>query len=240
LRRLPWGRVTRKNNPKGGTTLYVHVWEWPADGRLLLPTLQELPASGRLLANGHAVTFENVTTHGPNEPEGVLLHLTGTAPDPDVSVVRLDFPGKVTVTQLGANVPGADGSIVVPAMDLDPNGGYGNLILKRTDRDAWLTQWSNAAWNVEARVQTSKPGRWKVTAEVRGEQDALLFLELKKKAQPNVTIPAGADWHTVEIGTLDLPAGESTITLKAVKEGWKGGPDVHQFRLTPVETASNK
>lgn len=31
-RRLSWGRVTRKASEHGGTTLYLHVWDWPADG----------------------------------------------------------------------------------------------------------------------------------------------------------------------------------------------------------------
>jgi len=36
FRRLSWGRCTQKRTTTGGT-LYLHVWDWPADGRLLLP-----------------------------------------------------------------------------------------------------------------------------------------------------------------------------------------------------------
>jgi alpha-L-fucosidase len=50
-RRLPWGRITRKV-AGDKTTLYLHVWDWPQDGKLLLPTLKETPSSGRLLEAG--------------------------------------------------------------------------------------------------------------------------------------------------------------------------------------------
>jgi alpha-L-fucosidase len=53
---LPWGRTTQKIHPEGGTTLYVHVWEWPTDGKILLPGIKQSAASGRLLAGGGAVT----------------------------------------------------------------------------------------------------------------------------------------------------------------------------------------
>ena len=38
-RRLPWGRCTQKQSG-GVTTLYRHVFDWPADGQLLVPGLK--------------------------------------------------------------------------------------------------------------------------------------------------------------------------------------------------------
>ena len=48
--------------------------------------------------------------------------------------------------------------------------------------------------------------------------------------------PTGAKqaWKTIDLGTLDLPAGESTVQLKPVKPDWKRGPDLRRFWLTPV------
>ncbi|HWB53863.1 MAG TPA: alpha-L-fucosidase, partial [Tepidisphaeraceae bacterium] len=45
---LAWGRVTQRTLPNGGTTLYLHVWDWPADGKVLLPGIKQSPRSGRL------------------------------------------------------------------------------------------------------------------------------------------------------------------------------------------------
>ena len=47
---LTWGRVTEKATPNGGAILYLHVWDWPADGKVLLPGIQQAARLGRLLA----------------------------------------------------------------------------------------------------------------------------------------------------------------------------------------------
>ena len=39
---LPYGRCTRKVTSNNKTTLYLHVFDWPSDGILLLPTHKEI------------------------------------------------------------------------------------------------------------------------------------------------------------------------------------------------------
>jgi len=107
---LPWGRTTQKVRAVGGATLYVHVWEWPADGKLLLPGITQTARSGRLLAGGAAVT-STVT------PEGLIVALPGSAPDPDVSVAALEFDRPVEVMG-AAPLPtdtGASGTLADPS-----------------------------------------------------------------------------------------------------------------------------
>jgi alpha-L-fucosidase len=84
-------RATVKTIPSGATTLYIHVWDWPADGKVTLPGLKSAPRSGRLLAGGRAVKWELA-------PQGLVVSLPGSAPDPDVSVFALEFAGPL---QLG-------------------------------------------------------------------------------------------------------------------------------------------
>jgi len=81
---LPWGRVTQKTQPDGATTLYVHVWEWPAGGKILLPGIKQTALSGRLLANGATVTTAMTDS-------GLVVTLPGSAPDPDVAIAALEF-----------------------------------------------------------------------------------------------------------------------------------------------------
>ncbi len=87
---LDWGRTTFKTAPGGATTLFVHVWTWPADGQILLPGLTQAPRAGRLLANGTAVNAA-VT------PAGLVVTLPGAAPDADVSVAALEFDAPVVI-----------------------------------------------------------------------------------------------------------------------------------------------
>ncbi len=88
---LAWGRVTQRTLPNGGTTLYLHVWDWPADGKVLLPGIKQSPRSGRLLASGAAI--KTSLTEG-----GLLVTLPGFATDPDVSVASLEFMGNVATS----------------------------------------------------------------------------------------------------------------------------------------------
>lgn len=88
---LAWGRVTQRTLPNGSTTLYLHVWQWPTDGKILLPGIKQLARSGRLLANGAAVKT-SVTE------DGLLVTLPGSATDADVSVATLEFDGNVAVS----------------------------------------------------------------------------------------------------------------------------------------------
>lgn len=85
---LPWGRCTTKTTG-GNTRLYLHVFDWPANGKLVVPGLGSPPASARLLGGG-PLKF----SRGDTDLE---LALPAKAPNPDCSVVALEFAGDVTV-----------------------------------------------------------------------------------------------------------------------------------------------
>jgi alpha-L-fucosidase len=76
-------------------TLYLHVWNWPADGKILLPGVKQSARSGRLLANGAAVTTAMTDA-------GLVVTLPGSAPDPDASVAALEFDQPVLLAAASA------------------------------------------------------------------------------------------------------------------------------------------
>ena len=82
---LRWGRSTTK-----GRTIYVHVFDWPADGVLTLPGLTTRASSARLFAGGAAV--QAATTDA-----GLVLRLPANAPDPIASVVAVELEGAPVV-----------------------------------------------------------------------------------------------------------------------------------------------
>jgi len=109
LKPLDWGRTTHRRAPDGATTLYLHVWAWPAYGKLLLPGVKQAPRSVRVLASGAAAT---AAVAG----DSLIVALPGAAPDPDVSVVALEFDGPVAVD--GGELPhdlGASGTLADPS-----------------------------------------------------------------------------------------------------------------------------
>jgi alpha-L-fucosidase len=89
---LPWGRVTTR--PKGEVTrLFLHVFDWPADGRLVVPGLGSQPLSAYLLSQpGQALEVSRV--------EGdVVIEVPAAAPDADCTVVTLAVHGAPIVYQ---------------------------------------------------------------------------------------------------------------------------------------------
>jgi alpha-L-fucosidase len=106
-----WGRTTLKTDASGATTLYVHVWNWPADGKLLLPGIKQPALSGHMLDGGAAVASA-IT------PVGLVLVLPGVAPDPDVSVVSLEFANPIQIDRAPTS-SGQSGQMGTP---LDPSG----------------------------------------------------------------------------------------------------------------------
>ncbi len=91
FQRPEWGRCTRKEQD-GKTTLYLHVFDWPADGTLGVPVSNNVIAC-YLLADR---SREFSTIQGK---EGLTVQLTGDAPDTICSVVGLEIKGKPEVIQ---------------------------------------------------------------------------------------------------------------------------------------------
>ncbi len=83
----PWGRCTVKKLADNRTRLYLHVFDWPKDGKLFVPELGNLPDRAFLLAVP-ASALEATTEGG-----GVVIHVPQAQPDPANSVVALDFDG---------------------------------------------------------------------------------------------------------------------------------------------------
>ncbi len=230
-RRLPWGRVTQKRSASGGTTLYLHVWEWPADGKVLLPTVAQSALSGRVLANAAAVS-------SASSPEGLVVSLPGAAPDADVSIVRLDFAAPVVVSQEPFNLPGADGRVTFSAQDADAHGHWdGNIQLRDSGPDAYLTDWKNPKWRLEYALKTPAATKWTVTAEVAAPAATSLVLAVGKTetAAPVSATGPGLTWATIPLGTIELPAGETRFELKGTNSGWKSISLRHLW-LTPAST----
>jgi alpha-L-fucosidase len=85
--KLEWGRCTQKKLGDGKTRLYLHVFDWPRDGRLIVPLRLARPAQATLLAGGNPLTVKA-------EGEQVVIELPGEAPDRIASVIALDVEEK--------------------------------------------------------------------------------------------------------------------------------------------------
>lgn len=87
---LPWGRCTQKAATHG-TILYLHVWDWPADGKLLVPGLKNKVARACLLKRNFLGWPKRLAV--ANGPDGVTVTVPESAPDKISSTVVLKIKG---------------------------------------------------------------------------------------------------------------------------------------------------
>ena len=92
FKNLSWGRCTQKEI-KGGTRLFLQVFDWPNDGRLSVPGLLNDPTNVYLLAD-----LDKKKLKTSRDEDAVIINLPSKQPDPICSVVVMDIKGKPDVT----------------------------------------------------------------------------------------------------------------------------------------------
>lgn len=84
--KLEWGRCTQRKI-YGGTRLYLHVFDWPEDGTLLIPGITNKVMKAYLLSNPDEENKFN------RNGVDLVLSVPSTAPDKINSVIVLDIDG---------------------------------------------------------------------------------------------------------------------------------------------------
>jgi alpha-L-fucosidase len=250
--KLPWGRCTTKKHA-GGTTLYLHVFEWPTEGKLLLPGLENKVKSAQMLVGGAALKFEKT-------PNGVVIDVPAQAPDANASVIKMEIAGKPKVVQLFIK-PAADGSIVLPASLVDfgipAKGSAPSLQLSKDGPE--ISSWHNPEAPVSWSFSGLQPGDYEVLAEISGPDNAKAVVELgaaapilnvdvsgikkDKTAEENkveklpASLKATGSYHKFEtqnLGTLEIEEqGEKTLTIRPDPTDWKPF-NLRKVTLKPV------
>ena len=83
-----WGRCTKKVNAHG-TTLYLHVFNWPTNGTLVVPALEGKVKSATLLATRKKLPM-SVDANG-----ALVLAVPDTTPDKISSTIKLEVQGTI-------------------------------------------------------------------------------------------------------------------------------------------------
>jgi alpha-L-fucosidase len=96
--KLDWGRCTQKQLPDGTTALYLHVFNWPTDGKLTVPGLQNKVGKAYLLAD----PTQAALPVAPGKSQ-IVVNIPAQASDPINTVVVLTVVGRPVVAALPAN-----------------------------------------------------------------------------------------------------------------------------------------
>jgi alpha-L-fucosidase len=120
---LAWGRCTQKPIP-GGTRLYLHVFDGPADGQLVVPGLLSDPKKAYLLADPKKAL--SVT----RKEDALIIKIPRPAPAAVDTVVVLEVAGRPDV-----NDPpeiSSDSEIFIDALDVSVASGRENVEVRYT------------------------------------------------------------------------------------------------------------
>ncbi|MBV8255886.1 MAG: alpha-L-fucosidase [Chitinophaga sp.] len=79
---LPWGRCTQKTDGKK-TTYYLHVFNWPTDGKLVVPGLKNKVSKATMLTGGAKL---NTTA----DADGIVVSVPAQAPNSIASVIKVE------------------------------------------------------------------------------------------------------------------------------------------------------
>jgi len=224
--RVPWGRITTRPG-----TFYLHVFNWPASNRLLMP-LQ--------LASGNTPKAYYLADTGKKElpleitERGIYINLGDTNyKNEDATVIVLEATGS-SLANMGT-FPEADGSFDLTASDAALKGEH--LALSLTE-EPYINTWmgtNSAVWTVNIK----KPGKYRVIlsyACTDASAGANVNLGIDKAVFGGVVKSTGSwetfkDWNT---GTITIPAGMHRFLIEAVSKPDMGVMNLKRVRLIPV------
>jgi alpha-L-fucosidase len=121
---LNWGRCTQKPM-NGGVRLFLHVFDWPADGKLIVPGMLNTPKQAYLLSDAKRTAL----AVGRNE-DALVISVPAKAPDATNSVVVVDVDGKLDITSPPSI--GATSDIFIDALRVSVTSDRENVDLRFT------------------------------------------------------------------------------------------------------------
>lgn len=236
---LPWGECTTE-----GARLHLHVFDWPADGRLVVPGLR-----GRALAahvDGEPVGLEPLAG-------GWLVRLPLVRPRTLLPVVTLEMDGDLEAVRDQAVLAGHANRLESGVAEL--SGCAPREVRWMEKFGDWqlaecLGGWTGAEATATWTFDTLEPGRWYLEIEytcpeaddysewqVTLDGERLTFPLLDTGERPHRRVFGGAlpRFRTYRVGLIEVPrAGRHSLVLGPAGEGGLGirvaGP-----RLLPVD-----
>ena len=229
FRSLPFhGRATVK-----GSTLYLHVFNWPADGKLRVAGLQNIVHKAYLLADRNG----SLTT--ARDGDDIVVNLPARAPDDIASVIALQLDG--TPRAIPAfEKPGEDGTITLPAASAEIESSLGQrLKMENIFGHAYLTRWTRPEDVPTWKINIPKAGRYQISlryAAPKSSSGLPFFLksgDVLLNGKTEVTGDAQV-FREFAVGAITLKAGEQTLLLQSTAAPGAAAMNLEAIVLKPV------
>jgi alpha-L-fucosidase len=219
FRRPWWGRCTRKDLESGNTRLYLQVFDWPEDKILLVPVKNEVVQCYALSDNEAKFDVEKTE-------EGLVVRLEGEATDEISSVVVLDIRGSPDVPNQNITQDETGALILSPEQSDLENRGYvssNHAKLIRGTEFSYITWKETRTW-MEWPIEIAADTVFDVYVRVATiSADNRIIIEVgEEKKEFQLPDTNGLDsFQEVKLGTINIPGGTSTLTVKGNKEEWQ-------------------
>jgi alpha-L-fucosidase len=230
FKRLSWGRCTTKLTPDGAI-LYLHVFNWPDNGKLLVPGLKNTAQRAYVLTDPAKKALAMQSS-----AQGLTLSVPAAAPDSVSSTIVLKVKGALDIEQPGL-AQDYDGSVVLPASEARLHGD--EIKYESGDQRNNLGFWTNPADWADWTVEVTRPGKFDVTAEVASLDKASLEVSVGG-SRTRGAVPVTGDYgkfKVTKLGVLEIAApGKVTLAVRPVTDGWHP-VNLKAIRLKPAAAA---
>ncbi len=218
FKRLAWGRCTKKVGPSG-VTLYLHVFDRPNDGQLLVPGLRNTVSRASFLAGNQAITTEAVE-------DGLLLRLPKQAMDPVATVIVLEIGGELKIEDVGLR-QASDGTLTLTAEQAeihDEGGGQAPQVETKSGGKPNIGYWLDSRDWVSWEFVIVKTGTFEISGEIASQDPSRFELKIGNETiTVNTAATGGYDaFKTMPLGKLKIDSvGKTSLQVRPVQKEWK-------------------
>jgi alpha-L-fucosidase len=220
-----WGESSRKGN-----TLYLHVFEWPKDGKLIVGGLKSDVANAYLLADPNKKSLKTSRINAND----IAIDVPSATPDASDSVVVLEIGGEIK--SLSGRLLSNKLDNVLRAFDAKKHAqlGYGDGKVTRDYIDRWTAKDQTVKWKIRSNEKT--PYLLNVKYMTASNEDGGKYqISIGDKKIEKVVEPTGTGKIAkADLGTITIEPGEYDLTITPLDI--KGAELMKLFNvsLTPI------
>lgn len=226
FKRLEWGRCTQKDGK-----LYLHVFDWPTDGKLVVPGLKNEIREAYLLAGmkGHSLAVER-------QGDEVVVQVPGKM-DSASTVIVLEISGKPEIIPVGLK-QADDGSITLGAEDAELKGSA--IRIEEKVNKPNIGYWTNVSDSIEWEFKVVHGGRFNVVIDHSCEDGSAgsEYVISVGREKISGTVKGTGAWDKfkkLNVGEFKIAdKGMNKLTIKATSKPGLAVMNVQSVKLLPV------
>ncbi len=217
-----WGQSTLK-----GGTLYLHVFDWPRNGKLVVGGLDTDPESAAILDSGgkNPLRFKRLGKHD------LVIEIPESAPFAADSVIALHFDGDIKTNPVRLLAPGGTANeLHVYDGKKDSGLSYNAGKTHQDNIRNWKKPGTGVAWN----CRLAEPAEFYVSATYVADKSCggAFVIEIGDQSIEGKVV--GNDDKPLPFGHIRLPAGPVKVSVKATEITGKDLMHLRSIQLKPV------